>query len=66
MDVSSPTLQHNFGKLVLDGGEDSETMAALLGYQRLEMTAIYTQSNERDLARAVEKLAVSEKQDMLF
>ena len=37
------------------------TVAKLLGHERLETTAIYTQPNERDLERAVDKLAVGEK-----
>jgi site-specific recombinase XerD len=60
-DVSPHTLRHTFGKLVLDAGEDLVTVAKLLGHERLETTAIYTQPNERDLERAVDKLAVSEK-----
>jgi site-specific recombinase XerD len=60
-DVSPHTLRHTFGKLVLDAGEDLVIVAKLLGHERLETTAIYTQPSDRDLERAVEKLAVGEK-----
>jgi site-specific recombinase XerD len=36
------------------------TVAALLGHQRLETTAIYTTPSERDLARAVERLSLED------
>ena len=37
---------------------DLVTVAALLGHERLETTAIYTQPSARDLERAVERLSV--------
>ena len=42
------TLRHTFGKGLLDAGVDLVTVAALLGHERLETTAI----------RAVERLSV--------
>lgn len=48
-------------KHALDAGVNLVTVAKLLGQERLETTAIYTQRNERDLEQAVEKLEVSEK-----
>ena len=52
------TLRHTFGKGLLDAGVDLVTVAALLGHERLETTAIYTQPSARDLERAVERLSV--------
>ena len=50
------TLRHSFGKHALDAGADLVSVAALLGHQRLETTAIYTTPSQRDLERVVEKL----------
>lgn len=58
-EVTPHTLRHTFGKQALDAGENLVTVAALLGHERLETTAIYTQPSERDLERAVDKLATS-------
>jgi site-specific recombinase XerD len=52
-DVSPHTLRHTFGKQLLDATKDLVAVAALLGHEKLETTAIYTQPSERDLARAV-------------
>lgn len=54
--VTPHTLRHTFGTQVLRSGEDLVTVARLLGHERIETTAIYTQPSERDLERAVEKL----------
>jgi integrase/recombinase XerD len=62
-DVSPHTLRHTFGKQLLDLTKDLVAVAALLGHEKLETTAIYTQPSERDLARAVallEREAVSD------
>ena len=50
-------LHHTFGKQALDAGENLVTVATLMGYSRLDTTAIYIQPNHQDLERAVEKLA---------
>src|SRR5215210_3136471 len=55
-DVTPHTLRHSFGKHTLDAGADLVSVAALLGHQRLETTAIYTTPSQRDLERVVEKL----------
>jgi site-specific recombinase XerD len=63
-DVSPHTLRHSFGKQLLDATKDLVAVAALLGHEKLETTAIYTQPSERDLARAVallEREAVSNR-----
>jgi site-specific recombinase XerD len=39
----------------LDAGADLVSVAALLGHQRLETTAIYTTPSQRDLEKVVEK-----------
>src|SRR5215210_5126176 len=50
------TLRHSFGKHALDAGADLVSVAALLGHQRLETTAIYTTPSQRDLEKVVQKL----------
>jgi integrase/recombinase XerD len=55
-DVTPHTFRHSFGKHALDAGADLVSVAALLGHQRLETTAIYTTPSQRDLERVVEKL----------
>src|SRR5918998_4332991 len=54
--VTPHTLRHSFGKHALDAGADLVSVAALLGHERLETTAIYTTPSQRDLERVVEKL----------
>ncbi len=55
--VSPHTLRHTFGKSALDAGVDIVTVAALMGHDSVETTAIYTHPSARDLEQAVEKLA---------
>jgi integrase/recombinase XerC len=55
-DVSPHTLRHSFGKHTLDAGASLVAVAALLGHENINTTAIYTQPSERDLERAVERL----------
>ena len=55
--VTPHVLRHTFGKQTLDAGENLVTVATLMGHSRLDTTAIYTQPNQQDLERAVEKLA---------
>ena len=62
-DVSPHTLRHTFGKQLLDATKDLVAVAALLGHEKLETTAIYTQPSERDLARAVALLEREEVMD---
>ncbi len=52
-DVSPHTLRHSFGKQLLDATKDLVAVAALLGHEKLETTAVYTQPSARDLERAV-------------
>jgi site-specific recombinase XerD len=61
-DVSPHTLRHSFGKQLLDVTKDLVAVAALLGHEKLETTAIYTQPSERDLARAV---ALLEREEVI-
>ncbi len=61
-DVSPHTLRHTFGKQLLDATKDLVAVAALLGHEKLETTAIYTQPSARDLARAV---ALLEREEVI-
>ena len=54
--VTPHTLRHSFGKHALDAGADLVSVAALLGHERLETTAVYTTPSQRDLERVVENL----------
>jgi integrase/recombinase XerC len=56
--VTPHVLRHTFAKHVLDAGEDLATVQRLLGHERLETTAIYTQPTARDLEEAVRRLEV--------
>jgi site-specific recombinase XerD len=58
--VTPHTLRHSFAKHTLDAGANLVAVAALLGHQRLETTAIYTTPSQRDLEKAVERLAGEE------
>jgi site-specific recombinase XerD len=55
-DVTPHILRHSFAKQILDAGEDLATVQRLLGHERLETTAIYTQPTARDLEQAVRRL----------
>lgn len=57
-EVTPHVLRHTFAKQVLDAGEDLATVQRLLGHERLETTAIYTQPTARDLEDAVRRLEV--------
>ena len=61
-DVSPHTFRHTFGKQLLDATKDLVAVAALLGHEKLETTAIYTQPSARDLARAV---ALLEREEVI-
>jgi site-specific recombinase XerD len=54
--VTPHTLRHTAAKGLLDSGVNLVAVAALLGHQRLETTAIYTTPSQRDLEQAVSKL----------
>src|SRR6266571_5759593 len=55
-EVSPHTLRHSFGKGLVDAGVGLGTVATLMGHERLDTTAIYTQSGARDLEQAVARL----------
>jgi site-specific recombinase XerD len=54
--VTPHILRHSFAKQVLDAGADLATVSRLLGHERLETTAIYTQPTAHDLEAAVRRL----------
>jgi site-specific recombinase XerD len=58
--VTPHTLRHSFAKHTLDQGANLVAVAALLGHQRLETTAIYTTPTQKDLEQAVDRLAAEE------
>jgi site-specific recombinase XerD len=50
---------HTFGTRLVRGGEvDLVTVAAMMGHESLDTTAIYTQPTEEDMAEAVETLGM--------
>lgn len=55
-DITPHILRHSFGKHLLDTGVDLVTVSRLLGHERLETTAIYTQPTAHDLEAAVARL----------
>ena len=55
-EVTPHILRHSFAKQVLDAGADLATVSRLLGHERLETTAIYTQPTAHDLETAVRRL----------
>ena len=55
-DVTPHTLRHTFGKSLVDVGIDLGTVATLMGHERLDTTALYTQPGARDLEQAVAQL----------
>jgi site-specific recombinase XerD len=61
--VTPHILRHSFAKQVLDAGADLATVARLLGHERLETTAIYTQPTAQDLEAAVRRLERDADQD---
>jgi site-specific recombinase XerD len=54
--VTPHTLRHTFGKSLVDAGIDLGTVATLMGHERLDTTALYTQPGARDLEQAVARL----------
>ena len=59
LEISPHTLRHTFGtRLVRRKGVDLVTVAAMMGHESLDTTAIYTRPSEEDMAEAVETLGV--------
>ena len=59
LDISPHTLRHTFGtRLVRRKGEDLVAVAATMGHESLDTTAIYTQHSEEDMAEAVENVVI--------
>ena len=57
LEISPHTMRHTFGtRLVRRKGVDLVTVAAMMGHESLDTTAIYTQPSEEDMADAVEAL----------
>jgi site-specific recombinase XerD len=59
-DISPQTLRHTCGKNLVDQGVSLDRVAAILGYEDLNTTRIYTQPSQSDLAQEVEKIAWKE------
>lgn len=58
VELSPHTLRHTFGtRLVREKGVDLVTVAAMMGHESLDTTAIYTRPSQEDMAEAAEKLA---------
>jgi len=58
LSISPHTLRHTFGTRLVRSGTDLVTVAAMMGHESLDTTAIYTQPTADDMANAVEGLAV--------
>ena len=57
LEISVHTLRHTFGtRLLRSQAVDLVTVAAMMGHESLDTTAIYTRPSEEDMAEAVEKL----------
>jgi len=57
VELSPHTLRHTFGtRLVREKKVDLVTVAAMMGHESLDTTAIYTRPSEEDMAEAAEKL----------
>ena len=57
-EISPHTLRHTFGtRLVRSKGVDLVTVAAMMGHESLDTTAIYTKPSEEDMAEAAERLS---------
>ena len=59
VELSPHTLRHTFGtRLVRRKGVDLVTVAAMMGHESLDTTAMYTRPSEHDMAEAAETLTV--------
>jgi integrase/recombinase XerC len=56
VELTPHRLRHTFGKSLVDAGVSLDKVAAILGHDRLETTAIYTRPSARDLENAVKLL----------
>ena len=57
MECAPHRLRHTFAKALFDAGVPAERVAAILGHESLDTTAIYTKATTADLAAAAEKVA---------
>ncbi|MGB9792841.1 MAG: tyrosine-type recombinase/integrase [Thermacetogeniaceae bacterium] len=55
--VTPHTLRHTFCKNLLDSGVPIDQVAMLAGHSSLDVTKVYTAPSEKDLEKAVEKIA---------
>ncbi|WP_192868153.1 site-specific integrase, partial [Calderihabitans maritimus] len=55
--VTPHVLRHTFCKSLIDAGESLDRVAVLAGHSNLNTTARYTRPSDKDLQRAVERLA---------
>lgn len=58
--VSPHVLRHTFARSLRDKGVDLVTVQHLMGHRRVDSTARYTKSSERDLEVAVSRLELEE------
>ena len=57
VELSPHTLRHTFGTGLVRGGTDLVSVAALLGHESLNTTAVYTRPSRKHLATEVQKLS---------
>ena len=55
--VSPHTLRHTCGHNLVEAGVSIDRVAAILGHEKLDTTAVYTMPSDKELQREVEKIA---------
>ena len=55
--VSPHTLRHTCGHNLVEAGVALDRVAAILGHEKLDTTALYTMPSDKELQREVEKIA---------
>ncbi len=55
--VSPHTLRHTCGHNLVEAGVALDRVAAVLGHEKLDTTALYTMPSDKELQREVEKIA---------
>ena len=59
--MSAHTLRHSCAKNLIDRGVSIDRVAAILGHESLDTTAIYTRPSQADLESKMDKIAWEER-----